>query len=250
LLSERVASPQYALPGSWLYSDVDHDLTGDQRRAYEELCTGEHFLVRSGSGNNFHLYLHLDEVLDPDQLMTLNRRLALTLGGEKYEANAVLRPPGSFNHKNAVEGGEPSDVVLDAGPRVTQPWSVAELEHRLTPLPLPVTEPATSWRSLEELPQLLAGLVAESPIEERRSHQFFHLVMTAIEAGYDETDILELAMMHLPTTEKWKPYQIERRVRDLCEQHSHPGSTCGSVDCPNATAGQTGRTQVAHGGQP
>ena len=48
----------------------------------------------------------------PEQHEALCRGLAATLGGDtKYSDNDLLRPPGTWNYKSAVDGGDPTPVT-------------------------------------------------------------------------------------------------------------------------------------------
>jgi hypothetical protein len=60
--------------------------------------------VRSGTDGHQHVYVHLANPMDPGQARTLSMALARQLGvqgtsGGKWEPNALLRVPGTFNHK-------------------------------------------------------------------------------------------------------------------------------------------------------
>ena len=63
-------------------------------------------LVDCGRGR--HVYLHLQETLEPAEIERWNQRLALALGADaKWDAAAVLRLPGTFNHKEACPRRRP-----------------------------------------------------------------------------------------------------------------------------------------------
>ena len=58
------------------------------------------------------MYVLLAWPVTPDQHEALCRGLAATLGGDaKYSDNDLLRPPGTWNYKSAVDGGDPSPVI-------------------------------------------------------------------------------------------------------------------------------------------
>jgi len=86
-----------------IHSDVDtlidpcvvHDLGSDA------------FIVWSGSLGHGHVYVPLAYPVMPVQHEMLCRGLATHLGGDKAKVseNDLLRPPGTFNHKSAVNGG-------------------------------------------------------------------------------------------------------------------------------------------------
>ena len=89
-----------------VHADVDRDLDD------EEVAQLGGFIVRSGSPGHGHVYVPLAWPVTPDQHEALCRGLAATLGGDaKYSDNDLLRPPGTWNYKSAVDGGDPSPVT-------------------------------------------------------------------------------------------------------------------------------------------
>ena len=80
----------------WLWADLDHDLSADQRRLLDELGG-----MRVASGTGTHLYVRLaGYVTDSALLAHYNQRLARGLGADaKWQHNSLLRLPGTYNHK-------------------------------------------------------------------------------------------------------------------------------------------------------
>jgi hypothetical protein len=106
-----------------IHADVDRDLDEDK----VSLLGG--FVVRSGSVGHGHVYVPLEWPVTPAQHEALCRGLAAHLGGDaKFSDNDLLRPPGTFNYKSAVDGGDPSPVTVRwrANGRV-DPRDVAQL---------------------------------------------------------------------------------------------------------------------------
>jgi hypothetical protein len=90
----------------WLWADIDwQDVPADKITVVEnrikELATMQ---VRSGSGNNVHVYVKMDRVQTLDVWRRLNAGLRAYLYADaKHTDNALLRMPGTINHK--PEGG-------------------------------------------------------------------------------------------------------------------------------------------------
>jgi hypothetical protein len=62
------------------------------------------FAINSGTLGNGHVYIRLTHCVTPEQHEILCRGLAAHLGGDpaKISDNDLLRPPGTFNHKNGA----------------------------------------------------------------------------------------------------------------------------------------------------
>ena len=60
-------------------------------------------LVTSGTPGHVHVYFQLDERYPTGEVETVNRRLAVALGGDPSCADGarILRPPTSLNHKHS-----------------------------------------------------------------------------------------------------------------------------------------------------
>jgi hypothetical protein len=70
------------------------------------------FAIASGTPGNGHAYVPLSESVSAQQHEVLCRALGHYLGAAdaKISDNDLLRPPGTLNHKPAVDGGDPSPV--------------------------------------------------------------------------------------------------------------------------------------------
>lgn len=94
-----------AVSRTLVHADIDRDI---DEQAVKDLGG---FIVRSGSAGHGHVYVPLAWPVTPEQHEALCRGLAGKLGGDhKYADNDLLRPPGTANHKSAVDGGEPTPV--------------------------------------------------------------------------------------------------------------------------------------------
>jgi hypothetical protein len=90
-----------------VHADVDNGaLDVDKVRALNG------FAVASGTPGNGHVYVALTESVPLHQHEALCRGLGKFLGAvdAKIADNDVLRPPGTFNHKPTVTGGDPAPV--------------------------------------------------------------------------------------------------------------------------------------------
>jgi putative DNA primase/helicase len=106
-----------ALPGPFLYADVDADVTAasyPSRQKLKDLTALGGFSVGSGSGGHRHVYVRLAKVPELDEFERLNQRLANTLvgGDAKWSGATVLRLPGTWNHKGRAQGESSSPVVM------------------------------------------------------------------------------------------------------------------------------------------
>lgn len=87
---------------------VDLD-TPEAVQALERFSPAPAIVIASGTGTNVHAYWPLTGRADAEQVASANRKLAHALGGDcgaVTNAAAILRPPGTRNHKH-----EPSTRV-------------------------------------------------------------------------------------------------------------------------------------------
>ena len=82
-----------------LWVDCDKDAASAAARAFTPRAS---MIVASGTPGHAHAYWQLTDTLDPEKLEDANRRLAKQLGGDMKCADAtrILRPPGTWNHKD------------------------------------------------------------------------------------------------------------------------------------------------------
>ncbi len=85
-------------PGALVWADCDSDKAVSALQRLPEPT----MLVASGSGSHRHAYWLLERRLAPGELAAANRRIARALGADRgavTSAAALLRPPGTVNHK-------------------------------------------------------------------------------------------------------------------------------------------------------
>lgn len=96
----------------WLWADVDwQDIPeADRARVRKRIDQLATFTVASGSGDNVHVYVKLESIATLDIWRRLNAGLRAYLSADaKHTDNALLRLPGTINHK-------------PGGGRVTKEW--------------------------------------------------------------------------------------------------------------------------------
>jgi putative DNA primase/helicase len=99
----RSARKGDALPGRVAWADVDGAWTTEHAAAATKLGAWQ---VASGSGGR-HIYLQLNRHAPPDRLEAWNRRLGVQFHADaKWAENALLRLPGTLNHKPRAAGGQ------------------------------------------------------------------------------------------------------------------------------------------------
>jgi hypothetical protein len=124
-----------------VHADVDNG-----RYDPEKVTAVGGFAVASGSTGNAHVYVPLTESVPANVHRELCRGLSRYLGAvdPKITDNDLLRPPGTFNHKLAARGGEPSPVRLLSAPngRVAPTVLAALVGVELTATPTGTSRPA------------------------------------------------------------------------------------------------------------
>jgi hypothetical protein len=235
LRSQRRRTKATAIPGGWLWADLD---VGTDEAADRLALLGA-MLVASGSPRSWHVYLPLAQVLeDVEALEHLNRRLARYLGADaKHDASAVLRLPGTLNRKAPTL---PRPVMLErlAG----APWTRDDLDD-LLPV-VEVVKPAIATVDLDALrsistrqfPAELLALMAEVPEPDRSGHSW-RLVARCCEYGLGEEAVLALASRHAPSVQKFSDRlvtEVYRMLGKLRPLHDHLGRTCAAARCQTA----------------
>ncbi len=81
------------------YIESDHADTAERLANFAHPPT---MVVASGTPGHHQVYWLLDEPRPPAQVETVNRRLAVALGGDPacFDAARILRSPGTLNHKH------------------------------------------------------------------------------------------------------------------------------------------------------
>jgi CHC2 zinc finger len=126
--SRRGGSRADLMPSTQLvWVDCDDELSAV---ALDRIQPPPSLVVASGTGRNRHGYWPLSEPINLDIAESINRGLALALGADQGSTDAprILRPAGSFNHKDH----SPSPVrIIRAEPRLlTCPGAFREMHGR------------------------------------------------------------------------------------------------------------------------
>lgn len=200
-----------ALPPMVLWADLDGP--AKDPALLDELSG---FVVASGQEGHLHVYVPLDAPVDLGTHSRLNKALAARLGGDaKWDDAALLRPPGTFNHKTAVPpaGIEPAEkapvtVVSTSAVRV---WSAAELGVKLALTPTGSEGSEGAFRGVElsneQPPAPLPPLVrwALDYVDGDRSRSCARLVGACLDAHLTLAQTIAVAGAHRPTVEKYGP---------------------------------------------
>jgi hypothetical protein len=158
-----------------VHADVDGEFDA---QAVESL---RGFAVSSGTPGHAHVYVRLTYAVTAAQHELLCRGLAEYLHADcKVSHNDLLRPAGTFNHKSAAAGGDPSLAEW------LVPWDGAWVDPRVLATVLAVDiehaerEPssATDWRAtaftpfpLEDYPAIAAALADGSGDRSKDTHR-------------------------------------------------------------------------------
>lgn len=222
LRSERSGRMGTALPGWWLFADLDEFPQGHQAQLLDTLRGHGAVVVASGSPDRQHVYVPLDQVQSVEVLGQVNRRLCLGLGADAavVQDNAILRVPRTFNHKGTLSGGRRRWVRLLSLGEGT-PLDFETLDRLLPALPVPVPTPAeveeaSDWDGT--IPERLTRLQEEYADKGDRSERTYAFVMTAIEAGVPYEDVVAFAEDHQPTADRGA---VERHVQRIFDKHPH-----------------------------
>jgi hypothetical protein len=127
-----------------------------------------------------------------------------------------------------MSGNERLDTLLPPDPGV----------GRVEPLPAA----STAGPVPADLPRHLRDRLAEPPVVGQRSHQAAALVAAAVEWGYDDGQVLALALAHAPTVDKYgtRAYrEVARLLGKLRPHHPHIGQPCDRAGCSNRPAWMT-----------
>ena len=105
----------------WLWADIDWEKVKNKAAVMQALKTLRPALVRSGTGNNYHVYVKLEEAVSLEEHYRLNQGLRDLLEADaKHPDNSLLRLPGTFNRK-----GRPVEVVWKRATSLV--WGTQEL---------------------------------------------------------------------------------------------------------------------------
>lgn len=243
-LLQRAAarSVDMAGKGRWLWVDLDGTLTDEAETLLGRLTERESIIVNSG--RNLHLYVGLDEDQTPGTLEVLNYRLSAGLGGDdKWAANSLLRPLGTFNHKPTVDAQAPAPVTADF--REAAPWSLGELEA-LLPDVMPSGRRRVSLHVADadvhtvmvSAPRFVVEALNEESADDR-SKQSHNFVALCLAGGLTLGETVALAADHPPTAAKYQDRLEEEVIRSyerLLEAHDHEGQRCSFAGCADARA--------------
>jgi AAA domain/RepB DNA-primase from phage plasmid len=248
LRSSFARTKDNALPGTSLWADVD-ELTLESR-GLDQLLIGPGGLL-VGSGHGRHVYLRLPEPLEPAEIERWNRRLARALGADaKWDAAALLRLPGTFNHKEACRGGDLLPVTILNGDRAPKDWTLDELAQLLPDVtdanPLDVDRPVEPVMP-EMVPAHLLARLDEEPGEDRskQSHAF---VAACLDARLTDSETLAVALQHRPTKDKYGSRAAAEIIRMIMKMRGDDKPIPRSESVSESVGG-TGSSPPSDGGR-
>lgn len=153
-------------PSRWLWADVDwqgvpHDRVADVKARISDLGG---LVVRSGSGDNVHVYVELSRPVEHGEFIKLNTGLRDYLYADNKQAdNSLLRLPGTTNWK--TDAGSPVEV-WNGKAQVTDPAALVKI-RAFRDAKVPVEAEATEWSFVEvpDVPRRIKSMV-NMPVEE------------------------------------------------------------------------------------
>ena len=162
-------------------------------------------LIASGTEGHFHIYIRLTEPVDSDERERLARWVGRRLGitgaadsGGKFESNAVLRIPGTFNHKY----DPPVPVrVVDGGEDIEKEALIALLGDVPEPVASIPRSASIEPQEPNEVPEEVADRLGELAGNDR-SGQSYGFVQLCRENGLTVEETYALALQHEPTVDK------------------------------------------------
>jgi hypothetical protein len=104
-----------------LWAECDGAAAAEAAKAYTPRPA---IVIGSGTGPNVHAYWPLKHPLAPQEAEAANLRLACALGADRvcYDATRILRPPGTWNHKQ-----RPATPVIPLRLEADQRFEVADV---------------------------------------------------------------------------------------------------------------------------
>jgi len=258
------AKAEHGKHGRYVWADLDV-VTENTLKLMTPLLSRGSLVVESGGGRGgLHVYLRLDAWYPRNVFQVLNQQLANYLSGDsKFRDNSLLRVPGTLNHKGRAEGGVSRPVILRNESYEAPPWAPEALSAVLGPLPYksrakghtrsqnPVAgRPKIRHQSIalapieevtEELPEdviqcLDYGRTRQEHGDQSRSGKLYALIATMMTHGYNNGQIMGVALRSEPGQDKWPAsedlaYQIQRCITKLRPDHHHVGQTCSEARC-------------------
>jgi hypothetical protein len=161
---------EFVKGASVVWVEFDGNVPTDLQGVPDPTCR-----IRSSGEQNEHWYWKLDRVLAADELERINRALTYKFGADSsgWDANQVLRPPGTFNHKKKRE----TALLLMAGDSI-----------RLAPdlfQGLPEPPPKQEAPVPTEIPEV-QKVIATYPLDD----SFQDLFVKGVSASGDRSDAL------------------------------------------------------------
>lgn len=182
----------------WLWADVDMQSVPEPQRAAVRARMAKlgTVLVASGSGENRHVYVKLTREVSVEEHEKLNRGLRDYLHADnKFSDEALLRFPGTLNHKPEANGARVR--VVGGTKKVKDPDRLAQHEVWQKAKVLGVAEDQGDWKKVDIKPLLkgrVRSLVRMSSDEARSRYGARYRAITAVigelmKRGFDRDQI-------------------------------------------------------------
>lgn len=171
------------------------------------------FIIQSSSSANQHVYWRLNEAItDIDTLEDINRRITYNMGadGSAWDANQVLRPPESRNHKRdtPVRVLTQSDQVYDLSVFNELAPAPEQVEVDWKPESLPSPDKVLLTHAFS--PDIV-NLLTKDKVDDR-STSLMNLAYACAQLGLSNSEIMVLLIFADDKWEKFK-YRKDRMKR-------------------------------------
>lgn len=185
-------------------------------------------VIQSSDSSNQHVYWKLNEpITDVTIIEDINRRITYNMGADAsaWDANQVLRPPETINHKRSLPVGTVSvtDRVYDIGvfEELAPAPDLIEVEWKPELLP-PADKVLLSYAFGPEV----VNLLAKDKVDDR-STSLMNLAYACAEIGLNNNEIMVMLIM---ADDKWEKFKFRKdRMKRLAHivtvaRNKHPES--------------------------
>lgn len=193
--------------------------------------------VISSSDSHQHWYWTLSEFIYPIDLEKINKRLTYSLGADVsgWDANQILRPIGTINHKRAkaVRLHELNENVYTASSFETLPEAPTGVE-----VPVPTSIPDVNQViATNKLPQRIWDLFTTGKPEGHRSEALMDLAYSVAELGLTNEEVFALL---LNADNRWGKYSKRsdqlKRLGEIVSRARAKYPLIGTTDPDNLLA--------------
>lgn len=232
---------EYAIPGRWLYADLDES---DPRRIDQIPPT----VAWETSRGRYQALWLLDAEVDPEALADLNQRLTYFTGADKggWSLTKVLRVPGSISTKRLDDFKVrlmwwkqsrvyPPELVQELTKQVKTPNTHAK---ELGDIKLPKAPPERILRRYgKRVPGRVRKLLKATEARGDRSERLWQLECDLLSAGMKPEQVLVIVRESV-----WNKYAGQRR--ELKQLWTEIGKAASSLDGARSTSAADRKTRT------